>query len=36
VYNGENRLKHSVMEINPMIYGDWARKLLNEIKEWTA
>lgn len=29
----ENRLKHSVLELHPVNYAEYAKKLLNEIKE---
>ncbi|XP_021943211.1 replication protein A 70 kDa DNA-binding subunit isoform X2 [Folsomia candida] len=32
-YNSENRLKHSVLELHPVNYAEYAKKLLNEIKE---
>jgi replication factor A1 len=35
-YNNENRLKHSVVELHSMSFAEYARKLLNEIKECTA
>ncbi|ODN02275.1 Replication protein A 70 kDa DNA-binding subunit [Orchesella cincta] len=36
VYNNENRLKYTVMELNPINYGEYAQKLLAEIKENVA